>query len=123
MLERYSFEFQRAIGPPTWVVDIFLSLAVPHETLVATLEAMFYNDEIPFTGRNRRYVSSDLLHVLGRWYAESAAQGGRAAVFGGEENVAAVGEMLGVLMREGGLEGPEVEECRVLRERVEVLLR
>lgn len=122
MIERYSFEFQRTVGPPTWVVDIFLDLGAPYESIVSTLESMFYNDEVPFKGRHRHYISSDMLHVIQRWYAESAQQGAKA-LFGGEDNAVAISQTLGVLQTQGGMDEARVEEARVLRERVEVLLR
>lgn len=124
MLLRYSYEYQRSIGPPTWVSDIFLDLSVPHETLVSILEAMFYNDEVPFRGRNRRFIVVDMLHVLQKWYAESAQTGGR--VFGSEENALAVGDLLREVLESGGQSGlteEMVEECRVLRSRIEQGLR
>lgn len=122
MLERYSFEFQRTVGPPTWVVDIFLDLGAPFETLVATLDAMFYNDEIPFKGRNRHYISSDILHVIQRWYSECAQQGAKT-LFGGDDNAAAISHTLEVLQSQGEMSEDRVEEARVLREKIEVVLR
>ena len=76
MLSRYAFEYQRDVGPPTWVIDIFLDLNVPHETLLTILEAQFYSDEIPFRGRNRRYIARDIAHVIRLWFALGAAMMG-----------------------------------------------
>jgi len=122
MLERYSFEYQRAVGPSTWVVDIFLDLKASYEVLVATLEGIFYNDEVPFKGRNRHYISSDMLHVISRWYAESSHQGAKT-LFGGVDNAISISQTLGLLQTQGGLDEIRVEEARALRERVEMLLR
>lgn len=122
MLERYSFEFQREVGPRTWVADLFLTLGAPYETLVASLEAIFYSDEVPFKGRNKRYITVDLLHVIRSWYADGARHG-VAALFGGEDNALAVSQTLSVLQAQGELEPADREEARVLRERIEMLLR
>jgi nuclear pore complex protein Nup155 len=122
MLLRYSYEYQRTTAPSTWISDLFLDLAIPHETLVSILEAMYYNDEVPFKGRNRRYIATEMVNVVKKWYQESAQTGGK--LFGGEENALAVGEMLREVVEGGsGLGEEEAEECRVLRVRVEMGLR
>lgn len=85
---------------------------------------MFYNDEVPFKGRNRRFIVPDLLNVVHRWMAESAQTGGR--MFGSEENTVAVSELLRDLLEQGagaGLGEDVVEEVRMLRGRVDVGLR
>ncbi len=118
MLERYAFEYQRLVGPPTWVVDTFLDLSVPYESLISTLEAMFYNDEIPFRGKNRKYIATDMFHVIQRWFAESSQMGIKGALFGGEENARVISQTLGVLAA-NGLDERQVEEASVLKTRIE----
>jgi len=122
MIERYRFEYQRTVGPSTWVVDIFIDLNASYEAIFATLEGMFYNDEIPFKGRHRHYIASDLLHVIQRWYAESSQQGVKA-LFGGEDNAVTISQTLAALQLQGGMDEARVEEARALRERVEIMLR
>jgi nuclear pore complex protein Nup155 len=122
MLLRYSYEYQRTTAPPTWISDLFLDLSIPHETLVSVLEAMYYNDEVPFKGRNRRYIAAEMVNVITKWYQESAQTGGK--LFGSEENALAVGEMLREVVEGGsGLSEEEMDECRILRGRVEMGLR
>jgi len=124
LLLRYSYEFQRNTSPPTWISTLFLDLSVPHETLMSILEAMFYNDEVPFRGRNRKYIVPDLLNIVQRWMTESAQTGGR--MFGSEENTVAVSELLRDVSEQGasaGLSEDVVEEMRVLRARVDAGLR
>lgn len=85
---------------------------------------MFSNDEVPFKGRNRRFIVPDLLNVVQRWMAETAQMGGR--MFGSEENTVAVSELLKDLLEQGanaGLSEDVVEEVRLLRGRVDVGLR
>lgn len=122
MLERYSFEYQRHVGPPTWVVDTFLDLSVPYESLISTLEAMFYNDEIPFRGKNRKYIAADMLHVIQRWFAESSQMGVKGALFGGEENARVISHTLGVLAA-NGLDERQAEEASILKARIEHVVR
>jgi len=122
MLERYAFEYQRYVGPPTWVVDTFLDLSVPYESLISTLEAMFYNDEIPFRGKNRKYIATDMLHVIQRWFTESSQMGIKGALFGGEENARVISHTLGVLAA-NGLDERQVEEASVLKTRIEHMVR
>ena len=120
LLKKYAFECQRDIGPDEWVIDTFLDLQVPYDTILPVLESMFYNDEAPFQGRNRRFIANDILYVCKRWYGDSI-RGGQPP-FGGEENIAAVYQILLVLM-ENGVDNDKMEECRGLRNRIEQFLR
>ena len=75
VLEKYSFEHQRNVGPATWVIDVFLSLQVPYERLFSVLEAMFYNNEAPFNGNNRRIIGNEIVYVTQQWFQETARAG------------------------------------------------
>ena len=121
MLERYSYEYQRGVGPPTWVVDMFLDLGVSEDVLVFTLESMYYGDEAPFKGRHRRPLVVDLLAVTKRWFHSSSLMGMRG-LFGGEENALAVSNLLRELA-ETGLDRELREECEALRGRIESSFR
>ncbi|KAI9839285.1 MAG: hypothetical protein M1819_003280 [Sarea resinae] len=146
MLERYALEYQRNVGPATWVLDTFLDLHVPFEPLLAVLEALFYNDEAPFQGRNRRIIAADVLYLVQRWYQSSARGGGGGGgggagtgaggiggagggrLFGGDAVAVGVAQTLAavqqVLARGGGGEDAEaVELCQTLRVRIEQTLR
>ncbi len=121
MLETYAYEHQRGVGPPSWVIDTFLAAQVPYEALLPVLEAMFYNDEAPFTGRNRRYIADDILYVCQLWFAVGARSGG-VTVLGGDSNAAALAHLLQVV---GESEAGESKrgEWRDLRGRIEAFLR
>ncbi|KAJ5466661.1 Nucleoporin [Penicillium diatomitis] len=122
MLERYSLEFQRSVSASYWVVDLFLDLGVAHDSLFTVLEAMFYTDEAPFQGSNRRYIAKDLLYLVEGWFRESARMGG--LVFGGEPQAERVSEILAMIMQAGTATTPEINErCQELRQRIEDLLR
>lgn len=117
MLERYNLEYQRGVGPATWILDIFLDLEVPHETLVPVLEQLYYANEQPFQGKNRRVLAGDLVYLLQKWFAASE-RGGDRVIFGSDENVAGVQEMLEGLIRAGDLEESKRVEAEMLRQRI-----
>lgn len=117
MLFRYYLTQQREVAPATWPVDIFLSLSIPYEIIVSTLETIFANSEAPFTGRNRRLVADNLINVIRHWYGETALAGG--LVLGGEDNIAAVSATLRVILSARILDDREAEETRILIARLD----
>lgn len=119
MLERYSVEFQNGVGPETWVMDTLIDIGVPFESLYSVLEGMFYNDETPFQGKNRRYLARDILHVAGKWFQDSSRGPGK--IMGGESNAASISATL--QMVQPTLEARRTEDCQMLRMRIEHLLR
>ncbi|KAJ5095060.1 non-repetitive nucleoporin [Penicillium argentinense] len=121
ILERYNLEHQRTEGTTYWVVDLFLELGVAYESLYAVLEAMYYTDEAPFQGANRRYIAADLVYLLQGWFHESAQLGGM--VFGSEAAAERVSETL-LLLQQNPQNAPEVREAGDrLRAQISSLLR
>lgn len=120
MVRKYAYEFQHEVGPETWVMDTFIDLEVPFESLLSALEGMFYNDEAPFQGRNRRFIANDLIYVIGQWYRESSR--GAGVVFGGESNAENMSQLLQVLLQ-SSLDEQRAEQCQALRMRIEHTLR
>lgn len=120
LLERYALEHQRHVTATHWVIDLFLDLGVPHETVYGVLEAIYYNDEAPFHGSNRRVIGADLLYLLEAWFAESTRPGG--VVFGSSAMASRVSETL-LLVRQGGGSQDVVDRAhyllRTIAERVE----
>ncbi len=113
-------------GPgPNWVVEILMSLNVPFETLLTVLEAMFHENEAPWTGkRNRGLVAGWMMHVIQKWFQESLTAGAAGGlVFGGEENAIGVLESLRNIENAAVLNADGVEEARALRARIEGVLR
>ncbi|KAL6717197.1 hypothetical protein ACLMJK_005112 [Lecanora helva] len=119
ILERYAFEYQNGVGPETWVMDVCIDVSVPFESLFAVLEGMFYNDEAPFQGRNRRYIANELIYIVGLWFQESSRGAGK--LLGGESNAAAVSQVLQTV--QPTLDARRAEECQTLRMRIEYILR
>ena len=101
-------------------MDTFIDLQVPFESLVSALEEMFYNDEAPFQGRNRRLVANDLVYTIGQWY--KASNRGAEVVFGGEDNAENISQLLRVLLQ-SGLDQQRAEQCQALRMMIEHTLR
>lgn len=120
MLKRYAHHFQPETGSETWVLDIFIDLQIPFESIYATLENMFYNDEPPFQGRKRRLIGNDLVYIARMWFQDSIR--GSGSPFGGEDNAAAVSQLLHLVMQ-SGLDERRLEEFQNLRMRIETLLR
>lgn len=120
MLERYALEYQRGVGPATWVVDLFLDLGVAHETVYAVLESMYYTDEAPFHGGNRKYVARDLLYLIEYWFHETVRLGG--TVFGSDLVAERILETL-LLLQQGGIPPEQMQVAHELRTRIEDCLR
>lgn len=122
LLSRYAFENQRGVGPETWVIDLFMDLQVPFETLYTVLESMFYNAEAPFTGANIKYVANDMLYLLQRWFQDSMRAGGSGApIFGSEEAAQSVLELLPLLAKVG-LDQQRMMLAQELQKRIEDML-
>ena len=121
MVEAYAYLNQRNVGSPTWVMDLFLDLRIPYESIFPVLEAMFYNDEAPFHGNQGRVViGNDMVYIAQRWYQDSSRGTGR--LFGSETNALAISQTLEMLER-NGLDAERVEACQVLRARIDQAFR
>lgn len=79
----------------TWPIDVFLKLNAPFEYLVATLEALWYAQEHPFTGRNRKLLVKWIIYLIEQWATVSRRTG---AVFGGAENAIGLADLLRVVL-------------------------
>ncbi|KAF2805502.1 nucleoporin-domain-containing protein [Mytilinidion resinicola] len=107
----------------SWVLDIFLELRVPCESLLATLETLFYENRAPLAGRDRRHVTKWMIYTMEKWWQES--QSLSAIPFGSEDNAIGVEELLKELIRQWNLDDGGVwqERARDLRDRVAAALR
>jgi nuclear pore complex protein Nup155 len=87
----------------TWPIDVLIKLDVPFEGVVATLEAMWYEQEYPFRARNnRKLLLKWLIHTVEQWRDASRRQG---ALFGGSENAIGLHDCLRTLLGSGELQG------------------
>ncbi|RAL07213.1 putative non-repetitive nucleoporin [Aspergillus homomorphus CBS 101889] len=121
MLERYALEHQRDVGPPTWIIDLLLDLNVAHETMFSVLEGMYYTEEAPFQGQNKKYIAKDLTYVIQHWYHETVRPGGR--VFGSDAAATRVLETLLLIQQGGGISPDQSRVANELRTRIEDILR
>ncbi|KAH3995531.1 hypothetical protein HBI56_146280 [Parastagonospora nodorum] len=90
----------------TWPIDVFLRLKSPFEYLVATLEALWYAQEHPFTGRNRKLLVKWIIYLIEQWAITSRRAG---ALFGGPENAIGLADLLRVVLGSDVL-GREVDD-------------
>jgi len=79
----------------TWPIDVFLKLNAPFESLVATLEALWYAQEQPFAGRNRKLLVKWIIYLVEQWGAVSRRTG---ALFGGPENAIGLAEVMRIIL-------------------------
>jgi nuclear pore complex protein Nup155 len=122
ILERYSFEHQRTVSPPHWVVDIFLDLEISYERLFEVLETMFVSGDAPFLGSNRKYLGSELAYVVSKWFHDSMRAG--TPIFGSQAGAMHVNETMEVLLQQGkaaGLDDETMSLCRSVVERIGLL--
>lgn len=123
ILEKYSFEHQRTVAPAHWVVDIFLELEIPCERLFEVLETMFFSGDAPFIGTNRKYIASELVYVVGKWFHDSMRAG--TIIFGSEAGAARVEETVQALLQQSkpaGLDDDTVQVSRAVVEKIGQLL-
>lgn len=79
----------------TWPIDVFLKLNAPFESLVGTLEALWYAQEHPFTGRGRKTLVKWIIYLIEQWGTISRRTG---ALFGGPENAIGLADFLRVVL-------------------------
>ncbi|KAF9694173.1 hypothetical protein EKO04_007964 [Ascochyta lentis] len=79
----------------TWPIDILVRLNAPFENLVATFEALWYAQEAPFAGRNKKLLVKWSIYTIEQWGITSRRSG---ALFGGAENAIGLAEYLRVIL-------------------------
>lgn len=126
MLCRYAVENrQQYPSPAQWAVSLIFEVSDNYATIISTLEALFYNDEQPFRGRNHAAVAADLLFAIRVWYEQTSPLGPEET-FGGEENALSVAETLRELLDGGGLQNLNSnmrEDAIDLRSKTEAAMR
>ena len=79
----------------TWPIDVLIRLNAPFEYLVATFEALWYAQEAPFSGRNKKLLVKWIFYTIEQWGIISRRSG---AQFGSAENAIGLAEFLRVLL-------------------------
>ncbi|TVY71410.1 Nucleoporin [Lachnellula suecica] len=95
MIERYAFEYQQGVGSRHWVPDLFMEVGFPHETIVATLQGMWYSNNPPFNDHRKRILAEHAVYVCDQWYEECVRTNTR--LYGSDENAQEISELLGLL--------------------------
>lgn len=106
LLLQYDLEFYAHDNSPatrdhipnaniTWPIDVLVRLNAPFEYLVATFEALWYAQEAPFNGRNKKYLVKWTIYTIEQWGIVSRRSG---ALFGSAENAIGLAEYLRVVL-------------------------
>ncbi|KAL6710987.1 hypothetical protein ACN47E_006862 [Coniothyrium glycines] len=98
----------------TWPIDVFIRLNAPFESLVATLEALWFAQEHPFVGRNRKLLVKWIIYTIEQWAAVSRRSG---ALFGGPENAIGLSELLRLVLASDLLGRDVDDQAWILRAR------
>lgn len=99
-LESYAVE-KCADSPPNWIVDTLIEAGISHDMALRILEEMYYRDELPFQGANRKKIVRDAIYVAEKWFATAARTGRGLGSFRAEWVI----ETLEKFKMEGGRSG------------------
>jgi nuclear pore complex protein Nup155 len=123
MLERYSLEDAARGAPKTWAIDVFLNVDIPHESLLPVLEQIYYGNEHPFVGTQRRIIAAHMVYVVRTWLEGSSRRGERIP-FGSEENASLCIDLLRTLLAaRDALVGEDRQDAEQLQSAIQRLLR
>ena len=112
MLENYAFT-NGGGGSPSWIPDLFLHVKFSYETIIATLQNMYYNETPPFVGRAKNVLAQHILYVCKQWYLECIRN--NKALFGSDNNAAEIQELLHTLVDAQAFTPQERDEADNLR--------
>ncbi|KAJ4359109.1 hypothetical protein N0V95_002433 [Ascochyta clinopodiicola] len=79
----------------TWPIDVLVRLNASFENLVGTFEALWYAQEAPFAGRNKKLLFKWGIYTIEQWGIISRRSG---TLFGGAENAIGLAEYLRVVL-------------------------
>ena len=100
------------------LLDLFLNVDIPHEALLPVLEQIYYGNEHPFVGAQRRVIAGHMVYVVQSWF-ESSQRRGERVPFGNEENAGFCVDLLrGMLAARDALVGEDRQEAEVLQSAV-----
>jgi nuclear pore complex protein Nup155 len=123
MLERYALKDSARGAPKTWVIDIFLNVDIPHEALLPVLEQIYYGNEHPFVGTQRRIIAAHMVYVVKTWLEGSSRRGERIP-FGSEENAGLCVDLLrGLLAARDALVGEDRSDAEKLQSAIQRMMR
>jgi nuclear pore complex protein Nup155 len=112
MIEAYAFNNPGGASP-TWVPDLFIHVKFSHESIVATLQNMYYNETQPFVGRNKRVLAEHIVYVCQQWYNDCIRN--NKAIFGSDDNAREIDELLQTLTEAQAFAPQERDQAMALR--------
>ncbi|KAI6248804.1 Nucleoporin [Erysiphe necator] len=115
MLEKYALEFQFQTGPRMWLPELFIEVGITYETILSTLQDMWYQNIAPFTDRRRNILAEHILYVIEQWYEECMRANGR--LFGSDEIATSILELLDALVT-SNLSAQDRDLCEELKRRI-----
>lgn len=114
LIESYAINYPSRGAPATWVPDLFLHVKFSHESIVATLQNLYYNGVQPFVGRNKRVLADHILYTCQKWYHDCVRN--NKALFGSDNNAIEIDELLAAL--EAEFAQPERDQALALRQSI-----
>jgi nuclear pore complex protein Nup155 len=116
MIAQYALEQQNGVGPRTWVPDLFIACKVPFETIIVTLQSIWYAGSPPFADANRAAIGDYMLYVCQQWYDDCVRNNKR--IFDGEENAEQIAVLMNDVATSGLFAGQLLDEFRDLINRI-----
>jgi nuclear pore complex protein Nup155 len=115
LIEKYSVEHQNNVGPRTWVVDLFIEVKIPYETIVSVLQSMWYSNLAPFSAPiPRRKLAEHIVYTCKQWYEYCVRT--NTIFYNSDDNAHDIIELLGLLQQ--SLLPQEVAEVDQLRNNI-----
>ncbi|KAF3924754.1 hypothetical protein AA313_de0209947 [Arthrobotrys entomopaga] len=87
MLEVYAVENVPDTMHTSWVPQTFLDAGVSAELLLRIIDGMFYRDEVPFNGSNRKKLVRDAVYVAEKWFRSALKKRTKTNLFGGGDQI------------------------------------
>lgn len=113
----YLSKDNMSISPRNWVVDLFISVNWPYETILGTIANLFYTNAAPMKERRQRSaLAYQMFYVCQQWYEDCMRHNTR--LFGGEDQAREVDETLKTCI-ESGLDPNDQENAVELRRKIE----
>ncbi|TVY13810.1 Nucleoporin [Lachnellula arida] len=116
MIEKYACEFQHNASSRNWVPDLFIEVGFPFETIIATLQSVWYSNSPPFNVASRRKVLAEhVVYICDQWYEECVRTNTR--LYGSDENAQEMSELLGLLSND--LQSRDQDAVNQLRRKIQ----
>ena len=120
VLESHAFTYERGVGDPNWVIDIFFELGIPDEVIASRLVEILEAGSLPFTGSNRKIIADHIIYVVQRWFNDTVRTG---HIFGSTDQADTVLYWLEGLQQLGVLDQPRLQAVQELIASIEHLMR